>query len=66
MMSPKRTLEFYRDAAGKWRWRFIAANGRILADSGQGYRHRVDAERGFESVCARGPLVGIVVWRYRR
>jgi uncharacterized protein YegP (UPF0339 family) len=64
MMSPKRTLEFYRDADRKWRWRFIAANGRILADSGQGYRHLRDAERGFESVCACGPLVGIIARRY--
>lgn len=27
----------YRDVAGQWRWRATAANGRVVADSGQGY-----------------------------
>jgi uncharacterized protein YegP (UPF0339 family) len=27
----------YRDRAGEWRWRFIAANGRTIADSAEGY-----------------------------
>jgi uncharacterized protein YegP (UPF0339 family) len=27
----------YEDDAGKWRWTFVAANGEIMADSGQGY-----------------------------
>lgn len=35
---------FYRDRAGKWRWRFRAAgNGRIMGDSGQGYAVLTDA-----------------------
>jgi uncharacterized protein YegP (UPF0339 family) len=31
--------EFYRyiDRAGEWRWRFKAPNGRIMADSAEGY-----------------------------
>lgn len=31
--------QFYRytDSIGEWRWRFIAANGRRIADSGEGY-----------------------------
>ncbi len=31
--------QFYRyvDRAGEWRWRFIAANGRTIADSAEGY-----------------------------
>ena len=31
--------EFYRyaDAAGEWRWRFKAPNGKTMADSGEGY-----------------------------
>ena len=39
-------VEFYTDTAGKHRWRVVAANGRILADSGQGYRRRKDCEAG--------------------
>ena len=38
-------IEFYTDAGDKWRWRLRASNGRILADSGQGYSRRVDAVR---------------------
>lgn len=27
----------YSDASGQWRWRLIATNGRIVADSGESY-----------------------------
>lgn len=43
-------FEVYRDNADKWRWRLIATNGNILADSGQGYRSKQGAKRGLESV----------------
>ncbi len=33
-------LEIYRDARREWRWRLKASNGRIMADSGEGYRRR--------------------------
>lgn len=26
----------------EWRWRMRAANGRIIADSGEGYRNKAD------------------------
>ena len=32
----------YRDRAGEWRWTLQAANGRAIADSGEGYVHRED------------------------
>lgn len=35
---------------GKWRWRFFSSNGRILADSGQGYFRRIDALTGCATV----------------
>jgi len=31
-------LQIYRDARREWRWRLRASNGRIVADSGEGYR----------------------------
>lgn len=43
-------VEFYRDVAGDWRWRIKAANGRILADSGEGYKRRRSCEEGFSTV----------------
>ena len=30
-------LQTYVDVQGYWRWRLIAANNRIIADSGEGY-----------------------------
>lgn len=30
----------YKDDAGEWRWHLKAANGRIVADSGEGYKER--------------------------
>jgi uncharacterized protein YegP (UPF0339 family) len=30
-------LVFYKDRKGEWRWRWRARNGRIMADSGEGY-----------------------------
>lgn len=35
-------LEIYKDAAGKWRWRKVASNGRIVASSSQGYVNKSD------------------------
>jgi uncharacterized protein YegP (UPF0339 family) len=39
------TLEVYRDGRGEHRWRFIAPNKRIIADSGEGYTKRSSAVR---------------------
>ena len=44
-------LEFFRElnfgdlTPGDWRWRYVAANGNILAVSSEGYRRRIDAVR---------------------
>lgn len=43
-------IDLYKDSAGKWRWRYVANNGRILADSGQGYRNKSGAIHCLESV----------------
>jgi len=32
----------YRDAQNYWRWRLIAANNRIIANSGEGYWNKAD------------------------
>lgn len=41
-------FEVYRDAAGEWRWRLKAANGRIVGDSGEGYGSQHNARRAAE------------------
>lgn len=33
-------VEVYRDRQGTWRWRCVAPNGRIVADSGEGYSRK--------------------------
>ncbi|WP_336328388.1 HVO_2922 family protein [Halovenus sp. HT40] len=48
-------FEIYEDAAEKWRWRLRHRNGRILADSGQGYASRSGAEDGINSVKRNAP-----------
>lgn len=34
--------QIYRDANGQWRWRLVAANQRIIANSGEGYFNKAD------------------------
>jgi uncharacterized protein YegP (UPF0339 family) len=30
----------YRDKSGDYRWKLVAENGEIVADSAEGYRHK--------------------------
>jgi uncharacterized protein YegP (UPF0339 family) len=48
----RRTFQVYRDAAGGWRWRLAAGNGRLIAESGEGYQHKQDCLHGIELVKA--------------
>ena len=34
--------QVYKDKAGYWRWRYIAANNRIVADSAEAYHNQED------------------------
>jgi hypothetical protein len=52
--------EFYRDTAGDYRWRVWSVNGRILADSGEGYRRKAGAMRGFRATS----LILRAAWRH--
>ena len=36
------TWDIYKDNEGLWRWRRVAANGRIVVSSSQGYVNRTD------------------------
>ena len=42
-------FEIY-SSAGEYRWRLKAANGRIVAESGEGYGNRADCEHGIRLV----------------
>ena len=43
----------YKDNAGEWRWNLKAANGRVVADSGEGYREKHDCLHAIEVVKSR-------------
>jgi uncharacterized protein YegP (UPF0339 family) len=41
-------IEVYKDRADEWRWRKVADNGNVIAESGEGYKnksHAVDMAR---------------------
>jgi uncharacterized protein YegP (UPF0339 family) len=57
----RQTFEVYEDAAGEWRWRLVAANGNIVADSGEGYSSKQGAKRGIESVRTGAPEADVIV-----
>jgi uncharacterized protein YegP (UPF0339 family) len=42
-------FELYEDKAGGWRWRLVAKNGRIVADSGEGYKGQGNARRALKA-----------------
>jgi uncharacterized protein YegP (UPF0339 family) len=35
-------FEIYQDTRGEWRWRRVAANGRVVGASTESYRNRID------------------------
>ena len=43
-------FEVYRDKSGDWRWRLRAANGRIVADSAEGYASRRNLYRALNDI----------------
>ena len=42
----RRVFRVYEDAAGEWRWRLVAGNDQVIAESGEGYRDRQDCLHG--------------------
>lgn len=43
-------VDIYEDKVGEWRWVAKAANGRIVADSGEGYIKRDYAEEAVADI----------------
>ena len=56
----KATFELYADAEGKWRWRLVHDNGNIIADGGEGYASKENAEKGLASVKRNAPGAYVV------
>lgn len=49
----------YKDNAGQYRWRFVASNGKIIADSGEGYVNKQDCLNGIQLVKTYAPAAQI-------
>lgn len=43
-------FEIYRDNSDEYRWRLKSTNGKIIADSGEGYKNKSDCEYGIDLV----------------
>lgn len=50
----------YKDTAHQWRWRFVAKNGRTIADSAEGYYNLQDCEHGIALVKGEGPTSVVI------
>jgi uncharacterized protein YegP (UPF0339 family) len=46
----------YPDESGQWRWRKIAANGEIVADSAESYTRKADALEAAEREAQTRPV----------
>ncbi|HCN29224.1 MAG TPA: DUF1508 domain-containing protein [Verrucomicrobiales bacterium] len=44
------TYRKYQDPNRHWRWRLVAANGRIIANSGEGYHNEKDCDSAIQLV----------------
>lgn len=44
----------YRDAAGEYRWRLVASNGKVVA-SGEGYKNKADCLSTIASIQKNSP-----------
>jgi uncharacterized protein YegP (UPF0339 family) len=61
MSDSQATFEVYRDEADEWRWRLVHDNGNIIADSGEGYSTRQNAEKGLRRVKNNAPNADVRV-----
>lgn len=60
MAEPSAEFRVYKDKAGEWRWSLVAPNGRMIADSGEGYTSKQGCLNGIDSVKQNAPRAKIV------
>jgi uncharacterized protein YegP (UPF0339 family) len=53
-------FELFQSKNGEWRWRLKAANGRTIADSGEGYSSKSACMNGIDSVKENAPGAEVV------
>ena len=50
LATSKATFQLYKDQGDEWRWRLRHDNGNIIADSGEGYTAKANAQKGIRSL----------------
>ena len=50
MRTSQSRFDLYGDRTGQWRWRLRHRNGNVVADSGEGYTRKHNAQKGMASV----------------
>ena len=50
----------YKDAKNEFRWRLSGGNGKILADSGEGYHNKADCRHAIDLIRQDAPTCMIV------
>lgn len=53
-------LEVYEDSAGAYRWRLVDEDGSVLADSGEGYASKGNAEDAVEGILTYAPDAHVI------
>lgn len=43
-------IEVYKDRNGEYRWRLVSSNGKVLADSGEGYKRKYGVIKAIAAV----------------
>ncbi len=59
VLSAMPKFQIYKDSAGKFRWRLRAANGEIIASSGEAYESKDSCKNGVQSVKTNAPRAQI-------
>ena len=54
------TINVYRDTIGEWRWKLKATNGKIIADSAEGYKRERSAVNAANLLAKRMSGVTVV------
>lgn len=60
MQPAKALFVIYKDKTGEWRWRLLAPNTRIIADSAEGYSTKEGAIEGIKDVKRYAPDAEVI------
>lgn len=59
-MAVRDTIRLYCDTNHEYRWSYVRRNGRVMSDSSEGYKSKVDAIHGADVVTGRRLTLGLL------